>query len=35
MKAGCNAMRRSHAMQTAPRESPALFKMHVIKIEAR
>lgn len=26
MKAGRNAMRRSHAMQTAPRESPALFK---------
>lgn len=25
-KAGCNAMRRSHAMQTATRESPALFK---------
>lgn len=26
MKAGRNAMRRPHAMQTAPRESPALFK---------
>lgn len=34
MKAGRNAMRRAHAMQTVPRESPALFKC-VKKIEAR
>lgn len=26
MKAGRNAMRQAYAMQTTPRESPALFK---------
>ena len=34
MKAGRNTMRQAHAMQTAPRESPALFKF-MKKIEAR
>ena len=34
MKAGRNTMRQAHAMQTAPRESPALFKC-MKKIEAR
>ena len=34
MKAGRNTMRQAHAMQAAPRESPALFKC-MKKIEAR
>ena len=34
MKAGRNAMRQALATQTAPRESPALFK-YMKKIEAR